>query len=262
MEAQPTIPIQGFSIPQLLETIPGGGSQNSSPRFLCNLEDSLMKPTSGPPLDRFHPRLSEMAALHLQATHLPYVRQYHSRSQRASSRGKTLQDLGKPKKRWTLPLYLTDLSQLDSLADATTCQGGWLYFLDWGHGLLGTAEIQKLGRKPALVSLSIGSAATPQHAVLERFFQSKVRYQHLRCIAVPSLHFRGLSYLNPTTGKVVIMPMYSAIAPLQRGRRYSCETIQERLKAALDHRLTCAREHQERLRISDRSNITSSQRVE
>lgn len=216
-----------------------------------------MKPPSSPPLVRFRARLSEMAALHLQAKHLPQVRRYHAQSHRRRSHDKTHQDLGKPRKRWTLPLYLTDLSQLDSLADATTCHGGWLYFLDWGNSLLGTAEVQNVGRKPALVSLSIGSAATAQHAVLARFFESTVRYEHLRCIVVPSLHFRGLSYVDRATGKVVILPMYSAIAPLQRGRRYSCKTVQERLRAALDHRLKCARENQERLqRLSQQSDVS------
>jgi hypothetical protein len=215
-----------------------------------------MKPPSSPPLVRFRERLSEMAALHLQAKHLPHVRRYHAQSHRSRPDDKTYQDLGRPRKRWTLPLYLTDLSQLDSLANATTCHGGWLYFVEWGNGLLGTAEIQKAGKKPALVSLSIGSAAAVQHAVLSRFFESKVRYQHLRCIVAPSLHFRGLSYVNRATGKMVILPMYSAIAPLQRGRHYSCETVQERLRAALDHRLKCARENRERLqRLSQHSDV-------
>jgi hypothetical protein len=218
-----------------------------------------MKPPSSPPLFRFRVRLSEMAALHLQAKHLPHVRRYHAPSHRSRPHDKTHQDLGRPRNRWTLPLYLTDLSRLGSLADATTCHGGSLYFLEWGNGLLGTAEIQKVGKKFALVSLSIGSAATAQHAVLARFFESKVRYQNLRCIALPSLHFRGLSYVNPATGKMVILPMYSAIAPLQRGRHYSCETVQKRLRAALDHRLKCARENQERLqRLSQQSDVSAT----
>ena len=86
----------------------------------------------------------------------------------------------------------------------------------------------------------------PEHAVLARFLQSKVRYRNLLCIAVPALHFRALSFVKKKTGKVVILPLYSAIAPLQRGRHYSSETIQERLKAALEHRLKCARENLER----------------
>jgi hypothetical protein len=132
------------------------------------------------------------------------------------------------------------------MANAHKEHSAWLHFVDWGYGLLGVAEVQKTAKEPALVNLSIGLSASAQHAVLERFFKSGERYERLMCIAVPALHFRALSFVKKKTGKVVILPLYSAIAPLQRGRHYSSETIQERLKAALEHRLKCAREHLER----------------
>jgi hypothetical protein len=217
-----------------------------------------MKPTPSPPLDRFRARLSEMAGLHLQARHLPHVRRYHAQRPRSRSRHKSRQNLGRPRLRWTLPLYMIDLSQLDSFADATTWHGGWLHFLDWGNGLLGIAELHKNGRKSVLASLSIGSAASLQHAALARFFKSNAPYQNLRCIAIPALHFRGLLYVSKTTGNVLILPLYSAIAQMQRGRRYSCETVQERLNGALTHRLQCARGHLERLSGRSRRPSTSA----
>jgi hypothetical protein len=206
-----------------------------------------MKATTSLPLDRFRARLSEMLALHLKARHLPHVRRYHAQCQRSESQGKARPDPGKPRTRWTLPLHLTDLSQLDPFADSTKYPGRLLHFLDWGNGLLGIAEIQKGVKKPALASLSIGSSASAQHTVLARFFQSKVRYRSLLCVAVPSLHFRALSYIDKATGKHVILPLYSAIAPLQRGRRYSSKTVQEKLIAALNRRLKSARESLERM---------------
>src|SRR5437660_4856296 len=245
-EARPSTRTPSFSTHRLPEAIRGGGFQNSSPRFRDSFENAQMKSNANPVLDRFRARLSEMTALHLQARHLPHVRRYHAQRERAPSRAKTQPDMGRPRRCWTLPLHLTDPSKLDSFADATEYRGGWLHFLDWGNGLLGIAEIQKKPKKTVLLSLSIGSSASAEHAVLARFLQSKVRYRNLLCIAVPALHFRALSFVKKKTGKVVILPLYSAIAPLQRGRHYSSETIQERLKAALEHRLKCARENLER----------------
>ncbi len=205
-----------------------------------------MKPTAIASLDRFESRLSEMTDLHLQATHLPHVRRYHARRRRRLSRGQIRRGMGKPRRCWTLPLHLTDLSQLDSLADATQLHGGWLFFLDWNDGLLGIAEVQRKGRGVRLVSLAIGPSASAQHAIVARFFQSRVAHKDLFCFIIPALHFRAISYVNKATGRLVVVPLYSAIVPLQRGRRYSSETIQEKLKVALDHRIRSARQHAER----------------
>jgi hypothetical protein len=144
---------------------------------------------------------------------------------------------------------MTRLLRFDSIVDGSKDYSGWLQFLDWGNGLLGIAEIHQAGEKSSLFSVSFGPSANAQHAVLTRFFRSKVRYKHLLCIAVTSLHFRALRYVNQATGKVVILPLYSAIAPLAPGRRYSPKTAQARLQAALDHRLKSARENLKRATI-------------
>jgi hypothetical protein len=196
-----------------------------------------MKSSESTALSPFVSRLSEMVALHLRAVHLPHIRRYHARAKSGS--------LGRPRKRWTLPLHLVDLSRLDSLVDATK-HSGWLHFLDWGNGLHGIAEIQKGNRRPVLDSLSLGPSSDTEHLIVERFLKSGVRYKALACLAVPSLHFRALSYVNKDTNRHMIVPLSSPTVPLQRGRRYYSETVQTRLKAAVDFVLRSEREYRER----------------
>lgn len=204
-----------------------------------------MKSSESTALSPFVSRLSEMVALHLRAVHLPHVRRYHARAKSGSHRGKNPPKIGKPRKRWTLPLHLLDLSRLDSLADATK-HSGWLHFLDWGNGLHGIAEIQKGNRRPVLDSLSLGPPSDTEHSIVEQFLKSGVRYEELACLAIPALHFRALTYVNKDTNRHMVVPLSSPTWPLQRGRRYSSETVQARLKAAVDFVLRSEREYRER----------------
>lgn len=204
-----------------------------------------MKSTDSSALSPFASRLTRMMALHLRTVHLPHVRQYHARTKSNSPRIKNAPKMAEPHERWILPLHLVDLSRLDSLADATK-HAGWVHFLDWGNGLRGIAEIQKGDKRPVLDSLSVGPSSDEEHSVMDRFLKSGVRYKALACVAVPSLHFRALSYVDKTTNKRMIVPLSSATVPLQRGRRYSAETVQQKLKVALDFYLKSAREYRER----------------
>src|SRR5437773_7228978 len=134
-----------------------------------------MKPTPSPTSNRLKARLSEMVALHLQATHLPHVRRYLKERERALSRDDKGSDLRSPRKGRTLRLYLTRLLRFDSIVDGSKDYSGWLQFLDWGNGLLGIADIHEAGEKSSLVSVSFGPSAIAQHDVLTQFFRSKVR---------------------------------------------------------------------------------------
>jgi hypothetical protein len=207
-----------------------------------------MKAIANPPPRRLRTRLQEMFALHLQAHHLPHVRSYHAALKLDVSDRKAKIDIGKPRHRWRLPVRVVNVSQLEDPASLAKHEAGWLYFLNWGHDLPGIAEVRTAPKSVVLVKLSLGSSPKSQQAVLERFFKAKTPNSDLHCIEIPALHFRALCYVNSVTGKAFIVPLFSAIVPLLLGRRYSVETIHDRLKAGLEQRSQLAHTAGERLK--------------
>lgn len=215
------------------------------------------KSTHKSALKHLRSHLSEIVAQHLRAVHLPHVRRYHARikSRPREGMGELMPD--DPKERFALPLYLVDLSRLESLAGAIKHEG-WLHFLEWRNGLLGIAETDDSAKPRNLARVSIGPSADAESSVVAKFLKSKVPHKGLACIAVPSLHFRALSYIDKKTDKLMVVPLSSPVVRLQRGRRYTSITVQEKLQAALDFRLKAAREHQ--IRQARLSETDSNQR--
>ncbi len=199
-----------------------------------------MKKNAIPSLSRFKAQIVEMASLHLCAKHLPHIRKhghYLNRSQ-PSKRAKVLAE---PRLRLTLPLYIIDLSQSGTVANAKEYHQGWLYFVDWRRKLAGLATVRKTGNKTSLVSLLIGPTASIQHRVAMTFLARKITYKDLHCIEAPALHFRALSYSRKSDGRQFVVPLSSDMVRLRLGIGYRSRTAYMRLQSALEHRLECAR---------------------
>jgi len=206
--------------------------------------------TMRPALSKSDKHLSEMLDLHLRAYHLPHVRRYHAqRSRRLKSYNKADPKPGQPRRRWTLPLHLADVAQLHLLDSESERHTGWLQFLDWRNGMVAIAEYSK---DIVLSCLSTGSSVKAQRDIAARVLTRKKQKQQLRVIAIPVLHFRALAYADKATKKKIIVPLTSAIARLQLGRRYTLASIQSKLKVALEQRLQKAREAAERAEAAKR----------
>ena len=186
----------------------------------------------------------EMLSVHLKARHLPHVRRYYSQARQLRSRKRTESDYKKPNQLCALPLHLLDLARLEQPEEAVGHQHGWLYFLDWGMSLTGLAHAFRTKQGVSLTRLSLGSNAARQYRIMRRI--TDTRDQPVRCIEAPTLHFRALYYLDPTTARYHAVPLYSGTANIRIGRVYRIETILRHLSLALGRRFSNARQHQAR----------------
>jgi hypothetical protein len=193
-------------------------------------------------MERINKGILRMLAFHARAFHLPHVRRYHAaRKARQKSYDRTNPGFGKPSRRWTLPLHLVDISMLNATDNAGERGIGWTQFLRWKYGMVAVADIRK---NLVVSSLATGKSATVQYGIAGRILSSAVGGEDFRIVSVPVLHFRALVYVQrrKKDKQKIVVPLLSPLVPLRLGRRYTVDSVCNRLKKALEHRIQSALE--------------------
>jgi hypothetical protein len=213
-----------------------------------------MRQTKPKGTDKINRGILRMLAFHARGFHLAHVRRYHAeRKARQKSYDKTNPAFGKPSRRWTLPLYLEDISRLSATAKAGQRGVGWTQFLRWKFGMVAVADI----RKNLVVSrLATGKSAMVQYRIAERILSSVSECEDFRVVYVPLLHFRALVYLRrrKRDKQKIVVPLVSPIAPLDLGRKYTGAFVRDCLEKALAHRIRSAIEGRRRTRTTTSAN--------
>jgi len=194
---------------------------------------------SKPAAKRLRKIMTEMIELHLRAHHLSHVHDYHT-VQRHESRphNGSRSKVHGLRKCWTLPVYIPHLLNTGQIITERAEHCGWSQFLHLKHKLFGNAEITKEG---VLTSLSIGPSSKLQHKIIAKVIKSGVHRKRLCLLAVPALHFRGLSYPCGINNHTKIVTLSSPIVPLRRGAGYRGATVLGRLRGGLVARISAGR---------------------
>jgi hypothetical protein len=181
-----------------------------------------------------------MLAFHARAFHVPHVRRYHAeRKARQKSYDRTNPTFGKPSRRWTLPLQLLDIGMLNATNNAGEHGVGWTQFLRWKYGMVAIADIRK---NFVVSSMATGKSATVQYGIAERILSSAAGCEDFRIVSVPLLHFRALVYVRrrKKDKQKIVVPLLSPVVPLRVGRTYTADSVCNRLKKAVEHRIQIA----------------------
>lgn len=193
-------------------------------------------------MERINKGILRMLAFHARAFHLPHVRRYHAeRKARQKSYNRANPGFGKPSRRWTLPLHLVDISILNATDNAGERGIGWTQFLQWKYGMVAVADIRK---NLVVSSLATGKSAAVQYRIAERILSSEAECEDFRIVFLPLLHFRALVYVRrqKREKQKIVVPLLSPVVALRLGRKYTADSVRNRLEKGLERRIQSALE--------------------